>query len=419
MSDVTETNRWRGVIAVALAAGAVGVLASRPSLLLLSIVGVVFATYPRLSPLPGVDLQLDRRVSNPSPAHGERIDVSVTVTNAGARTLPDLRVVDGVPAVLQVVDGSPRRGMALRPGSSATFSYTVEAQRGTHSFEPATVVARDVSGAREVETTVHAELELDCTDDLASVPLRDQTLASTGRITANVGGTGTEFYRTRAYRHGDPMNRVDWNRYARTGALTTVEYREERTATVVLLIDARRVAYRGRADEPHAVAASVSAAEQLLHALLDDRNWVGIAAVGRSSCWFEPGSGAAHADDAVRLLRTHEAFSSRPPVEDADVDHQLAALRERLSRNAQLVILSPLTDDTIAAAARTLEADGHRVTVISSDVTDDETSGRRLAKIERRNRVNDLRSAGIAVFEWTVDEPLAVALAVDGRGDPV
>ena len=42
-----ETDRWRGVMALAFAAGAVGIVLSRPAALLVATVGVAYAAYAR------------------------------------------------------------------------------------------------------------------------------------------------------------------------------------------------------------------------------------------------------------------------------------------------------------------------------------------------------------------------------------
>ncbi|WP_049972906.1 DUF58 domain-containing protein [Haladaptatus cibarius] len=406
---MTETHRWRGVIALSLAAGAVGLAIDRPSMLLLSVIGVVFAAYPHVLSEPTPKLRIERRLSNSTPRPGDEVTVTVTVTNEGG-FLPDVRIVDGVPALLSVSVGSPRKGAVFWPGRSVSFSYRVGTKHGKHPFEPATVVARDISGAWEVETTISADTELDCTATEADGPLRDQTLDQVGRIVAQKGGSGIEFYRTREYRAGDAMHRIDWNRYARTGDLTTVEYREENAATVVLLVDARAVAYRAATDEPHAVAYSVSAAEQLLGSLHRDRNLVGLAAFGREACWLEPGAGRSHRAKAQRLLATHSAFASIPPTEEPEHEEQVEQLRMRLSSTTQVVLLSPLSDDAIVETARRLDAYGHRVSVISPDVTGEESVGQRLAGVERENRLSALRKSGVPVVEWKSETPLAAAL---------
>jgi uncharacterized protein (DUF58 family) len=418
MNDRHETNRWRGVIAVALVAAALGLLAENPPLFLLGGVGVAVAAYPLVTPEPAPRLELERRLGETSPSHGDEVEVTVTLRNTGSWPLFDVRFFDGVPDALSVTDGRARRGVVLLPDSEATFSYTVAARRGTHAFEPATVVVRDLSGATEVKLHVNTETEIDCMADEGDVPLRPQTLESVGRILADDGGAGVEFYRTREHQPGDPLNRIDWNHLARTGEATTVDFRREQAATVVVLVDASEAAYRGTGDDPHAVTLGVSAAEQLIVALLEGHNKVGLAGIGRGPCWVAPASGRDHRVRVRETLATHETFRSTPPTESAAVEDQIEAIRSRLGNAIQVIVVSPLTGDDIAGAIRTFDAHGHAATVINPVVTGEETLGERLAEVERRNRVNALRSAGIPTVEWEPDRPLLAALASARRTGP-
>src|SRR5699024_11564845 len=108
-----QTKRWMGVSAIALLAGAVGILVREPGLLLVAVIGIALTAYAAFgrsgTPAP-VDLVLERAVSEERPAPGDEVKVTVTVRNAGDTTLSDLRVLDGVPPALTVVDGTARRG---------------------------------------------------------------------------------------------------------------------------------------------------------------------------------------------------------------------------------------------------------------------------------------------------------------------
>lgn len=116
MTERRRTRRWRGVVAVALVAVAAGLLFKRPALLLSGVVGVTFAAYPRLTAPPTVDLAIERRLGDPTPDDGDPVTVTVTVENTSTWPVADLRIVDGVPPMLTVVAGSPRRATVLRPG---------------------------------------------------------------------------------------------------------------------------------------------------------------------------------------------------------------------------------------------------------------------------------------------------------------
>ena len=414
MSERLPTNRWRGVRAVALLAGAVGILAGQPLVLLSAVVGVAFAAHANRAVSPDAELSIQREVSDESPDLGQSIGVTLTVRNDGEQTLGDLRIVDGVPEALAVTEGSPRLGTALRPGKQARLTYTIEARRGEHAFAPVQVIARDLSGAVEVETSQEVDTTLTCVPTLSAtttLPLRGQTSAFTGRVETDTGGSGVEFHAIREYRRGDALSRIDWKRRARTGELTTLLFREERAATVVLLIDARSAAYRApEPTAPHAVDRSVTAAGETFAGLVDGGDQVGIAAIGGQDCWLAPGAGREHRARATNLLATHSALSPVPPENSSYASLQVRRLRKRLPANAQVVLCSSLCDDYARDLARRIEAHGHAVTVISPDVTADSTPGQRLARVERRLRITALREAGLRVIDWNPDQPLSVAI---------
>ena len=415
MTRIRETKRWRGVSAVALLAGAFGVLFSNPVVLLSGVVGVAFAAYARTAGAPSVELDATREVSDADPLPGDDVRVRLTVENVGSETLADLRIVDGVPEAIPVTDGPARFGTALRPGKSATLSYTVEAERGEHEFDPVIAVARDFSGAIEVETEVEVETTLNCIPKLgttAGVPLRAQTTRYTGRVTTDVGGSGVEFHATREYRRGDPLARVDWNRFARTGDLTTVQFREERAASVVLVVDVREDAYVAPGEgERNAVQRAIDAAGQVLTTLLDSGDRVGIAAFGPVSCWLAPGSGHDHRIRARELLATDPAFASVPSEKPFYAPTRLKWLRKQLPASSQVALFSPLSDDYSVNVARRLDAYGHLVTVVSPDPTATDTPGQRVARTERRQRIGSLREAGVRVVDWHSDDGFGTALA--------
>ena len=412
-----ETNRWYGVNALSLAAGALGVLLGRPALLLVAVVGVAFGGFALAARPPDVHVELSRELERTTAAPGDRVRVTVTVRNAGESLLADLRLVDGVPDALDVVEGSPRTATALRPGKAASFSYAVRAARGDHEFDPVTVLARGFSGAVERETAVHARGDgaLVCTPRLDvgdPLPLRGLTTGYTGRVVTDTGGPGTEFHAVREYRPGDPLSRIDWKRAARTGEYATLEFRRERAATVVLLVDTRETAYLApNEDAPSAVERSVAAAGELFTSLLSTGDRVGLGAFGPGAYWLTPSVGDEHRARARRALATDEAFSPTPRDAPFFPGLELRRIRRRLPADAQVVLFSPLPDDYIVRVARQLDAYGHPVTVVSPDPTADGTAGETLARLERRLRCSRLREVGLRVVDWKSDEYLGAAVA--------
>ncbi|MFB6078685.1 MAG: DUF58 domain-containing protein [Halarchaeum sp.] len=408
-----HTHRWRGVVAVTLVAVAAGVLAARPDVLLVGVVGAAYAAYPHLWPAPTPAFDVERTLSPADPAPGGTVEVTVTVTNASGDHHPDVRFVDGVPPMLSVSSGSPRHASALRPGESATFSYAVTAERGTYGFEPVTVVARDVSGAREVEGEASAETTLSVVADAAESPSWSPTDERVGRSLADRGGDGVEFHSVRDYRPDDPLSRVDWRRYARSRTLSTVEYRPERASSVVFCVDARPCAYRAREPgEQHAVAHAVAAADRLLTSLAGTPAAVGAAALGAETARIEPGRGRAHATRVRRRLATDSAFSAYPPAASSvDLEARVRRLRAGLNGETHVVWLTPLADRDAVEAALALRRDGHAVTVVSPDVTASGSRGARLAAARRDEHVRTLREGDVPVVDWNPDEPVERAVA--------
>ncbi|WP_240452011.1 DUF58 domain-containing protein [Halostella salina] len=418
-TDTMPTRRWRGVSAIAFVAGGFGIVLSRPSLLLAAVVGVAYAAYARAGSAPAVSLDVTRRIADRDPDPGDEVTVSVTVTNAGSSTLPSLRIVDGVPGTLGVVDGVPRLGTALRPGESASFEYTVLASRGTHEFDHLLAIARGMSGAVERRSRIPTDDVVSCQpsfDPVSDVALRALTTRHAGRVETDEGGEGIEFHSTREYRKGDSLSRIDWNRHARTGEMATLRFRKERSATVVLLLDVREEAYvRPDDDSPHAVDRGMTAATSVFPALLDEGNRVGVAAFGPTEVWLPPGLGTDHRARAQDLFTSNDALSPEVPDEPFYFSVRLRRLRKRFPDDAQVILFSPLADDQVVRLARLLDAHGHLVTVLSPDPSSTETAGNRLFGAERAARITGLREAGIRVAELPADMSTEAALARAGK----
>lgn len=418
----SPTGHWRGVGVVALLAVGVGVLSETAPVVLAGVVGVGFAAYARVSPEPTLDIELDRTLATDRPEPGESVEVTLSVRNAGGGVLPDLRIVDGVPGGLSVESGSPRLGTALRPGEVATVTYEVAARRGDHVFDPVTVIARDVAAVGETSRRVGVESTLVCVPTLrpvsATVPLRRTATQYAGQVRTTTGGDGIEFHATRAYQPGDPTNRIDWNRKARTGELATLEFREERAATVVVAVDARETCFVApEPHAPHAVDRAVEAAGRLFASLVADGNRVGITAFG-TDCWLAPGTGTGHRTAARDLLATHPRLASSASG-GATSSRWRRRLERRLPNDAQLIVLTPLCDADSAGIVRRFDALGHPTAVISPDPTVAYGAGPLLATVARQVRVTDLRRVGVPVVDWSADEPLDAALArAGGRRSP-
>lgn len=413
-----DTHHWTGITGFALLALAVGIVTSQPSLLVASAVGVGLAGYARAVAPPRVgELEITRSVGDETPEPGDEVVITVTVENTGDTVLPDLRLVDRIPPTMRVVDGSARLGTALRPGSTATFSYTVTVERGTHEW-PLQVLSRDAAGDVEREALFDVGPAVRCAPDLETtteMPVRMLTSVYAGIVETDIGGEGLEFHATRDYHPDDPERRIDWNTYARNRELSTVEYRKEQAARVVLLFDAREAAYVSR--DPganHALDMAIDASFDVYASLHDQGHLVGVAAFDGIPCWLAPDTGTLHRERVRQLFVDHPALSPLPPDLAAESPGRyvdpMTHVRRQLPANTQVVLFSPLTDEYAAEVVRRLDGAGHRVSVISPDPTTSRTLGQRITRLERAMHVREVREQGIRVVDWNPDDRLALEL---------
>ncbi len=384
-----------------------------PALVLLGGLGVTLSAYDRVAVPPAADISIQRSITPTEPALGERVTVALTVHNDGSRTIPDLRLADGVPTP------ACSRGVGVAWGGTTPRRVDdshLRNYRGTDRcvFDPATVVVRDVVGVVARRTRVTAEPDTVTWEQPASsalLPLVPAVARRPGTVPVDEGGEGLSFYAVREHRSNDPLSRVDWNQYARTGDLRTVEFRREQSATVVVVVDARAAAALApRPDAETAIERSTMAAVALVEGLPEDGHEVGVAAYSPHDAWLAPGTSAAHQQQARDLLRTDRAFAATSVTRTPDTTKLIA----QLPTAANIVFLGPLCDDDSEALVRRLAATGHPVTVLSPDPTATDTAGHRLARLERRERLRRLRAADIAVHDWPAAEPLDESLNGSG-----
>ena len=429
MSTRETTQRNVGVSA-ALVAGGAGIVTGNPTVFMVAAVALVYAAYQAAIGDPEPTLTIERHIEPAEPLPGSEVTVTVTLTNDGDATLPDVRVLDGVPERLEVVDGSPRFGTHLEAGASESVRYTVEARRGDHTFTDVAVVCRNLTGTVEFTEQVAVETVLSCRADVDAVPLSGQTLAQSGRVPTDAGGNGLAFYAIREHQSSDPMSRVDWNRLAKTNELATVEFRQTRAATVVTLVDSRHPV-AGETNAPTAVEFCAYAAQQVGSALLRMDNRVG-AAVYDSCETLHPSASRAQeqrldgflseivsGSSGTRSSRLFDTDTRAPRMQSsteaadrygiADGGDAVATLDRSIPSESQVVFCTPLLDDRAGDAAKRLSAYGHAVTVVSPDVTTGNSPGTTVERIDRTTRLDDLRGT-VRVVDWTPAEPLAKAL---------
>ena len=408
-----RTPRWRIATVAAAVLVAAGVLLVRQAYLFAAAVPLAYLAAAALSATDEPDVSLARSFDPAHPVPGERVTITLTVTNEGDAPLADLRVVDAVPDRLGVVEGSPRGCFGLRSGEHATLTYDVIARRGTHEFGAPDLRARGLAGSAVYTTSepVTDDEPLRCELALDDLPLREQHIQFVGQAPTNTPGSGTEFYATREYQPGDPVSRVDWRHFASTGDLSTVQFRRRRAASVVFVVDAHDDATVAAATgEPTALELGLYAVDHGLRALRERGNPVGVTAVGAGASFVEPTrSPTVEAEyDGMRESLAADAGSDGLFT---DGGREAKRLCRKLPNDAQVAYVTPALGDRVLGAVEAFRAHGHEVTVLSPDVTEGDTLGHRVAAGERALRLVAARELGAGVVDWDTDEPLRVAIA--------
>jgi uncharacterized protein (DUF58 family) len=342
-----SADRWAVVAGIGVLAIGFGLVTQNRAVLAAAVVPLAFVAYARLSTAADPDLTARRSLDPVAPAVGDRVEVTVTVRNRG-RALRDCRLADAVPPELPVVDGAPAMATTLRPGEEVSFSYVVRARRGVHELGPLRAAAVAGAGADAATADLAAESRLRCratgAADAAGAPS-----ANAGDAATDSRGGGVEFHAVREYRRSDPLSRVDWRRFARTGELATVEFREDRAATVAIVVDASAPTYRrATADAPAAVEYALFAAEGAFEALLERDARVALAFHPDAPGALGPGTGVDHRTLGRRAFDAYGPGATRDP---AEVPVALGPAGDPASREEPAAAAGGATDTTGDRAA--------------------------------------------------------------------
>lgn len=413
---IDRQRHWRAAVAASILLASTGLLLQRGHLLLAATIPLASLVVGSLSTVSVPDGVTATRRIEPTPAPPDcAVAVTLTVTNDGDRTVPDLRVVDGVPADLAVLDGTPRAGVTLAPGEECTVRYNVSARRGDHDFDDPEIRVRGLGGNAHATTRLPTDgaTTLVCRLDADAPPIAEVGTGQAGRLTSDTSGPGITFHSTREYHPDDPADRIDWRHYAKRGELATTNYERTVTATVVLVVDARPpnrvVPGPGR---PTAVEFGAYASTHALSDLLGRNHDVGVAVLGIDGDgpagigWLPPAGGREQRARALDLLGRATEATDRSRSDGA----QIRKLLELLTPGAQLVFASAFLDDHAVDAVQTWRATATPVTVLSPDVVPENTVSGQYIQVRRRTRLTRCQATGARTVDWRRGTPLPLVL---------
>lgn len=447
-SGIRSVARFEPAVAGTVLFAAVGLVTGEPLLFFAAAVPTAFVAYSSLSSAPPdpETLEYTRTIDSTRVFPGAETTVTLTVTNPTDTAIPSVDIVDGIPDDVVVTDGTPRASTPIGPDSSVTVTYDVSATRGTYTFAAPTVQTANTANTvtNRALPSVTGDTSLTCTVALDAVSLPEQTAPYVGPVPTDTGGPGIEFFATREYHSSDPANRINWREYAKTGDLTTVQYREEKAARIVVTVDARRSArVSAHPGLPTGTALAGYAGAVLVRALADAGHSVGAAVLGTAEpgprstepALIKPGSPNA-AQRAITACETAASLTDpgqdsapetgAPDRSTAPADTVITRLRNSLPPDAQVLLVTPALDATPTALVDALTPYDHPVTVLSPDVTTParadptvdaadpfdraQTAGQRVRSADRAAQLTALDRRGITTIDWGPDTDLAVAL---------
>jgi uncharacterized protein (DUF58 family) len=243
-----------------------------------------------------------------------------------------------------------------------------------------------------------------------------------GRTAVQIRGAGTEFDSLREYVIGDDVRSIDWRATARRSEVVVRTWRPERDRRVLIVLDTSRTS-AARIGEVPRIDASMEAA-LLLSAL------------------------ASHAGDRVDLIAYDRKVRAQvagthgprlmpaladalapidPAMVEADWPGAIAAVQQRLSQHALVVLLTALEPAAVAQGLLpAIDPLARQHTVVLASVSDPEVAAQRAdtsstaqvydaaaaerTQIEREGVIVRLRQRGVEVVDALPDE-LAPRLA--------
>lgn len=360
-------------------------------------------------------LQVQRVLNKELVIEGEDVEIKINVHNTGP-SLNLALVSDFVPENLKLIEGNPSHLVSLKSGKTWEFKYKIATKRGMWAFEKIQIDVLDPLGLFTWRQIIPVRNYLTALPKVAwvkRVELRAlRTRPTPGHVPSKMIGEGTDFHSLREYIPGDAMRKINWKATARHAKLISNEYEAGKRADVIIVIDSREVnALGGRIN---ALDYSARAAASIAHYVLEVGNRVGLISLGGVPRWVHPDHGSRH------FLRLAYTLSSLEPRGKEPFDFLIRNfVNVYLTPGAQIIIISPFLDESVAKGVKILRRSGFKVIVVSpspisieSKVVEGEreiTLASRMLELERDALIRKM-AEDAEVYNWDVNRPLRTVL---------
>jgi uncharacterized protein (DUF58 family) len=196
-------------------------------------------------------------------------------------------------------------------GTAEVRVEMVPSCRGRLSFTSLTIARPDPLGLYKSYATIPAQqsvLVLPKRYPLPPIHLPGTRKYQPGGVAlAHSVGDSEEFMSLRDYRPGDPLRRIHWKSWAKTGKPIVKEYQDEFYVRHGLILDTfQRTEHSKVFEEAVSIAASFASSIQTQESLLD------LMFVGPEAYCFTSGRGVAHTDKMLEILASVRTCKDKP-----------------------------------------------------------------------------------------------------------
>lgn len=201
---------------------------------------------------------------------------------------------------------------ALSPNSEKEIPVNIiPSHRGRLSFNGLTISRPDPLGLYKSFIRISTRQSLMVLPKRYSLPPFSlpgtRRYQSGGVALASSVGDSEEFVTLRDYRPGDPLRRIHWRSWAKTGKPIVTEHQDEFFVRHALILDTfQEETQSKRFEAAVSVAASFTCSIQTQESLLD------LMFVGTEAYCFTSGRGLAHTDRMLEILASVSAITDKP-----------------------------------------------------------------------------------------------------------
>lgn len=184
-------------------------------------------------------------------------------------------------------------------------------QRGYLNFNRLIISSPDPLGL--FKAFVHTSMEqsvlvLPRRYHLPSLDLPGSRIYQSGGVAlASLVGDSEEFVSLRDYRPGDPLRKIDWKSWAKTGKPIVREYQDEFFVRHALLLDTFI-----KDDHDEIFEEAVSIAASFVTSMENGESLVDLMFVGEDAHFFTSGRGLSHTDKMLEILATVTICKEKP-----------------------------------------------------------------------------------------------------------